>query len=84
MCLINCCCFSNWDSLHARLNSHYEARSYNKKKYKEIKTYKKSVYKDPTDKKYLFILDLIKHSMSREFLSLAVWGKKLLTMVTEK
>ena len=23
--------FFNWDALHARLNSHYEARSYNKK-----------------------------------------------------
>ena len=30
--------FFNWDSLHARLNNHYEARGYKKKKYKKIKT----------------------------------------------
>ena len=35
--------FFNWDSLHARLNSHYEAWSYKKKKYKKIKTYRESV-----------------------------------------
>ena len=29
--------FFNWDSLHARLNSHYEAWSYKKKKHKKIK-----------------------------------------------
>ena len=36
-------CF-NWDSLHARLNSHYEARSY-KKRSKKIKItgYRKSI-----------------------------------------
>ena len=27
--------FFNWDSLHARLNSHYEAWSYKKKKHKK-------------------------------------------------
>ena len=26
-----CCCFCNWDSLHARLNSHYEPWSYKKR-----------------------------------------------------
>ena len=30
--------FFNWDSPYARLNSHYETWSYNKK-YKNIKTY---------------------------------------------
>ena len=35
--------FFNWDSLHARLNSHYEAWSYKKKKHKKVQTYKKSV-----------------------------------------
>ena len=35
--------FFNWDSLHARLNSHYEAWSYKKKKHKKIKTYRKFV-----------------------------------------
>ena len=35
--------FFNWDSLHARLNSHYEAWSYKKKKHKNIKAYRKSV-----------------------------------------
>ena len=35
--------FLNWDSLHARLNSHYEAWSYKKKKHKKIRTHTKSV-----------------------------------------
>ena len=33
--------FFNWDSLQARLNSHYEAWSNQKKKYKKIKSYRK-------------------------------------------
>ena len=33
--------FFNWDSLHARLNSHYKAWSYKKKKRKNIKAYRK-------------------------------------------
>ena len=33
--------FCNWDSLHARLNSHYKAWKYKKKKHKKIKTYRK-------------------------------------------
>ena len=32
----------NWDSLHARLNSHYEAWSYKKKSAKKITGYRKS------------------------------------------
>ena len=43
--------FFNWDSLHERLNSHYEAWSYKKKKHKKI---------------------IGKHSIGREFQSLAV------------
>ena len=35
--------FFFWDSLHARLDSHYKAWSYKKKKYKKIKAYKKSI-----------------------------------------
>ena len=35
--------FFNWDSLHARQNSHYEAWNYKKKKRKKIKAYGKSV-----------------------------------------
>ena len=35
--------FFDWDSLHARLNSRYEAWSYNKKKHKKIKACRKSV-----------------------------------------
>ena len=35
--------FFNWDSLHARLNSHYEAWSYKKKKHKKVTSYRKSV-----------------------------------------
>ena len=33
----------NWDSIYARLNSHYKAWSYKRKKHKKIKTYRKSV-----------------------------------------
>ena len=36
------------------MNSHYEAWSYKKKKYKKIKEYRKS---EPTAKKSLLILD---------------------------
>ena len=35
--------FIYWDSLHARLNSHYKAWSYKKKKHKKIRAYRKSV-----------------------------------------
>ena len=35
-------CF-NWNLFHARLDSHYEAWSYKKKKHKKIKVYWKSV-----------------------------------------
>ena len=42
------------DSFHARLNSHYEAWGYKKKKHKNIKAYKK----EPTVKRRLLILDL--------------------------
>ena len=35
--------YFNWDSLHARLDSHYNSRSYKKKKYKKVKAYMKSV-----------------------------------------
>ena len=57
------------DSLHARLNSYYEAWSYKKKKHKKIKAYRKSVYKEPIVKWCLLILDfgLGKHSIGREF-----------------
>ena len=34
---------NNWDLLHARLNSHYETKSYKKKRYKNMKAYSKSV-----------------------------------------
>ena len=34
--------FFNWDSLRARLNSHYKTWSYKKKKHKKIKAYRKS------------------------------------------
>ena len=35
--------FFNWDSLHARLNSHYETQSYKKNKHKKIRAHNKSV-----------------------------------------
>ena len=36
-------CLFNWDSLHARLDSHYEAWSYKKKNHRRVKAYRKSV-----------------------------------------
>ena len=79
--------FFNCDSLYARLNSHYEAWSYKKKKHKKITTYRKSVQKESAVKTCLLILDLKplrlqvkgKHSKDREFQSLALRGRKLLT-----
>ena len=79
--------FLNWDSFHARLNSHYEEWSHKKKKHKKINAYRKSVYKEPRVKRCLLILALKplrsqvkgKHSIGRGFQSLAVRGKKLLT-----
>ena len=50
--------FFNWYSLHAKLNSYYEAWKYKKKKHKKIKTHKKSFYKEPTVKMCLLVLDL--------------------------
>ena len=35
--------FFNWDSLHARLNNHYKAKRYMKKKHKKIEAYMESV-----------------------------------------
>ena len=35
--------YYNWDSFHARLNSHYKTWSYNKKKHKMINAKRKSV-----------------------------------------
>ena len=35
--------FVNWDSLYARLNSHYEAWSHKKKKHEKVKVYRESV-----------------------------------------
>ena len=73
--------FYNWDSLHARLNSHYEAWNYEKKKYKKIKVYrnlsKTNVYLKVSVnsrlKKHLKIID------QRKALNLAVPVKTLLT-----
>ena len=87
MYLLGIYLFFNWDSLHARLNSHYEAWSYKKKKHKKIKAYRKSAQKEPTVKRSLFILDLKplisqvkgKHSIGREFQSLAVRERNLFT-----
>ena len=50
--------FFDRDSLHARLNSHYKAWSSKKKKHKKAESYRTSVQKEPTVKKFLLILDL--------------------------
>ena len=57
------------------------------KKHKKIKASRRSILKQPTINRCLIILDLKlfrlqvqgKHSIDREFQSLAVQGKKLLT-----
>ena len=48
----------NFDLLHARLNSHYKAWSYKKKKHKKIKGYRKFPWKEPTVNRCLLTLDL--------------------------
>ena len=48
----------NWDSLHAKLNSHYKAWSYRKRKHKKIKAYRQSLSKEPIVKTPMLILDL--------------------------
>ena len=45
--------FLYWDLLHARLNSHYKAWSYKKKKHKKIQAHRKSIQKEPTVKRCL-------------------------------
>ena len=63
------------DTLHSRLNSHYEAWSYNRKKYKKIKS-----KEEPKGKRSLLTLDLKSprsqakenHSADREFQNLAM------------
>ena len=51
--------FFNWDSLHAKVNTHYEAWNYKKKKHKKIKAYMKSLEKELKVKRCLLILDSI-------------------------
>ena len=50
--------FFNWDSPHARLNSHCEAWSYKKRSTKKITGYRKRVQKEPTVKICFQILTL--------------------------
>ena len=84
-----------WDPLRLRLewNSHYDAWSYEKKKYKMIKGYRKVVQKEFTNKICLLILDLNivdlhlrskysvgfrgKYSIGAKFQGLAMPGNKL-------
>ena len=49
--------FFYWDSLHARLNIHYKVGSHKKRSAKKITGYRKFVWKDPTIKRCLLILD---------------------------
>ena len=50
--------FFNWDSLHARLNNHYKAWSYKKKKHKRLKHTEKISLEKPTVIRCLLILDV--------------------------
>ena len=67
-----------------------QAQAATTRQHKEIKAYKKSVQKEPGVKRCLLILDLKpfrskfkeKHSIGREFQSLAVEGRKLLTQTS--
>ena len=54
--------FFNWDSLHARLNSHYEAWSYMKKKKKKKST-----------KKHLAFIESFIAELKEAFLQLNFW-----------
>ena len=71
--------FFNWNSLHARLNNHYEAWSYKKKK-KNIKIIEENYLERTQGKKRLLTLDLKpfrshfkeKHPTGKEFQSLGV------------
>ena len=82
--------FKNYYLLHAKLDSHYEAWSYKKKKHKKVKANQKSAQKEPTVRRFLLILNLKplrsqvkgKHSVGRQFQSLAVRGKKLFTQTS--
>ena len=74
-------CFSNWDLVNAKLKGCYEAGRQNKKKRKRLKAYSKANQKEAAIKRCLLILDHLtqvkgKHSIGREFQSLAVQGKK--------
>ena len=57
--------FFNWGSLHIKLNSHCKAWSYNKKKHKNIRAYRKSLQKEPTVYRCLLILDLKPYPKTR-------------------
>ena len=80
--------FFNWDSLHVRLNSRYEAWS--TKEAQNDCSIQEICVERTTVKRCLLILDLRplrsqvkgKHSIGREFQSLAVWGKKRLTQTS--
>ena len=50
--------FFNWDFLHPRLNSHFKAWTYKKKRHKKIKAYRKFLQKEPTVNRCLLILNL--------------------------
>ena len=84
--------FFNLDSLHASLNSDYKIWSYKKKKHKKMKSYRKSVQKEPTVKRCLLILDLQsfrsqvkgKHFIDREFQTVAVQGKRSFRSMNSK
>ena len=58
MMIIKIISFFNWDSLHARLNSHYKAWNNKRKKHKKIIAYRKSLQKEPIGNRCLLILDL--------------------------
>ena len=72
--------FFNWDSLHARLNSHQRHGVTRKEAQKKLQDTENLFRKKPTVKRYLLILDLNplrswvkgKHSIGREFQSLAM------------
>ena len=57
--------FFNWDSLHAKLNSHCKAWSYKNKKHKMIKAYRKYLQKEPAKNKCLLILDMKPYPKTR-------------------
>ena len=68
----------NWDSLHARRNSHYDLWSYKKKKHIKVKEYRKSVLKKMSVNSRLKVTKIIgqRKAFSRQRIPESICGKE--------